>query len=90
MKIDCSLSQFPHPSSSPNSEELTGWSAWPQHWCRPLNLFLPQKEKQKQWSQMVLSVQQVVVVQQLWVVCPEKISYEQSYNQHVDQLYNNN
>jgi hypothetical protein len=35
------FSQFSHPSSSPNSEEHTAWSAWPQHWCRPSSQFLP-------------------------------------------------
>jgi hypothetical protein len=52
-------------------------------------MFLLQKEEQKQWPQMVFYVQQVVADQRLWVVHLEKISYEQSYNQHADQLYNN-
>jgi hypothetical protein len=83
------LSQFPHPSSSPNTEELAGWNVWPQRWSRPSRLFLLQGEEQKQWPHMILSIQQLAAAQRLLTIRPKKISYEQSYNQHADQPYNN-
>jgi hypothetical protein len=55
-KIRYLLSQFPHPSISPNNEELARWSAWPQQWSKPSSVFLLLEEEQKQLPQMILHV----------------------------------